>query len=181
MGLMISSSAVQKFSGIVNSVKNVIFTVGYVSLALCVLLTFTNVIGRYILHKPLLGEVDMVQLTMGIFGGIAIFLTVTRRGLISVDVLIVKLSRRAQEVWDRISLLAGFLTWGLLAYLSLLDAIDKIQTGDVTATMNLPQWPFALCLATGLTLVSLTSLIQLFLPKDTIEKAHNPEEEGAAS
>jgi TRAP-type C4-dicarboxylate transport system permease small subunit len=180
MGLF-SASAMEKISGIVNSLKNGIFMVGYASLALCVLLTFTNVIGRYILKKPLLGEVDMVQLTMAIFGGIAIFLTVTRRGLISVDVLIVKLSNRAQEVWDRISLLAGFLTWGGLAYLSFLDAIDKMETGDVTATMNIPQWPFAFCLATGLTLVSLTQLIQLFLPKDTIEKTHNPEEEGAAS
>jgi TRAP-type C4-dicarboxylate transport system permease small subunit len=178
MGLVISSNTVQKFSGIVNSAKNGIFLVGYVSLALCVLLTFTNVIGRYILHKPMLGEVDLVQLTMAIFGGIAIFLTASRRGLINVDVLIVRLSSRAQEVWDRINLLTGFLTWGVLAYLAFMDAVDKMGSGDVTATLNLPEWPFAICLAVGLSLISLTQLIQLFLPKEIAEKKHNPVEEG---
>jgi TRAP-type C4-dicarboxylate transport system permease small subunit len=177
MGLF-SATAIQKISNIVNSLKNGIFLIGYAMLAICVLLTFTNVIGRYILKKPLLGEVDMVALSMAVFGGIAIFLTATRRSHIAVDVLTVRLSRRARAVWDRIALLAGFLTWGTLAYLSFLNGLDKLETGDVTATLNIPQWPFALLLAVGLTLVSLTMLIQLFLPQESIEKKHEPVEEG---
>lgn len=177
MGLL-SASAMQKISNIVNSLKNGIFLIGYAMLAICVFLTFTNVIGRYILKKPLLGEIDMVELSMAIFGGIAIFLTATRRGHIAVDVLTVKLSRRAQAVWDRIALLSGFVVWGAMAYLTFLDGLDRLQSGSCTATLNIPQWPFTLLLAVGLTLVSLTMLIQLFLPKESIEKKHEPVEEG---
>jgi TRAP-type C4-dicarboxylate transport system permease small subunit len=173
MGLL---SATQKISNIVNSFKKGIFLIGYAMLAICVLLTFTNVIGRYILKKPLLGEVDMVELSMAIFGGIAIFLTATRRSHIAVDVLTVKLSKHAQAVWNRIALLSGFVTWGAVAYLTFIDGLDRLQTGACTATLNVPQGPFTLLLAVGLSLVSLTMLIQLFLPQESIEKKHEPEE-----
>ena len=66
----------------------------------------------------------MVELGMAILGGIAMFLAATQRHHVSVDVLLVRFSRRIQVILGSIASLLGFVTWALLAYRAFLDGLE---------------------------------------------------------
>ena len=146
------------------SLTNVITLIGYAALAYAVLMTTINVIGRYILKRPLLGEVDMVEMGMAVFGGVAMFLTTTNRHHVSVDVLVVRFSRRTQTILRCISSLLGSFTWGVLAYLTFLEGLELLEKADRTDVLRIPHAPFAIILAVGLCLVCMTMLKQALRP-----------------
>jgi TRAP-type C4-dicarboxylate transport system permease small subunit len=140
--------------------------IGYVSLSGMILLTTVNVFGRYILKKPLLGEYDMVELGMAIFGGVAMLMAAIKRHHVSVDVLLVRFSRHTQLTLGRIASFVGFATWGLLAALTFLDGVESLENGSVSATLQIPQGPFEIALSIFLFLFCLTLLIQAFRPEE---------------
>jgi TRAP-type C4-dicarboxylate transport system permease small subunit len=144
--------------------------VGYASLSGMILLTTVNVFGRYILKKPLLGEYDMVELSMAIFGGVAMLIAAIKRHHVSVDVLLVHFSRDSQMALGRIASHMGFATWGLLAYRTLLDGLENLENGSVSATLHVPLGPFEIALSVSLFLFCLTLLIQSFRPEEAKEE-----------
>lgn len=164
------SSARQTVSNSVNSFVKVLNWIGYLALSGMILVTTANVFGRYILKKPLLGEVDMVELGMAILGGFAMFLAAIRRHHVSVDVLVVRFSRRIQVILGSIACLLGFITWALLAYRAFLDGLGNLENGSRTATLFIPQGPFEILLAIGIFLLCLALLVQVFRPEAPGEK-----------
>jgi TRAP-type C4-dicarboxylate transport system permease small subunit len=138
---------------------------GYVSLSGVILLTTINVFGRYILRRPLLGEYDMVELGMAIFGGIGMLIAAMERHHVSVDVLLIRLSRRVQRGMGRFASLLGFVTWCLIAYLAFRDGLERWKNGSCSATLQIPQGPFEILLSVSLFLFSLTLLTQVFRPE----------------
>jgi TRAP-type C4-dicarboxylate transport system permease small subunit len=151
----------------IHSLVRVIGYIGFVTLSGMVLITTTNVFGRYILKKPLLGEFDMVELGMAILGGIAMFLAATQHHHVRVDVLTVRFSRPTQVILGRIAALLGFLTLVGLAIGVFLDGLDKVKNGSSTDTLLVPHGPFAIILSIGMFLFCLTSLIQIFRPEES--------------
>ncbi len=149
----------------VHSFLKIVKWIGYVSLSAMILLTTVNVFGRYILKQPLLGEYDMVELGMAIFGGVAMLIAAIQRHHVSVDVLLVRLSRRLQLALGSIAFVLGFVTWGLLAYQAFLDGLDSLENGSCSATLRIPQGPFKIVLSISLFLFCLTLLTQVFRPE----------------
>jgi TRAP-type C4-dicarboxylate transport system permease small subunit len=163
-------SARQTLLSGVNSFTKILNWIGYVSLSGMVLVTTANVFGRYIFKKPLLGEIDMVELGMAIMGGFAMFLAAVQHHHVSVDVLLVRFSTRARRILGSVALLLGFITWALLAYRAFLDGLSNIKNGSRTATLFIPLGPFELILAFGIFLLCLTLLIQGCRPGGPDEK-----------
>jgi TRAP-type C4-dicarboxylate transport system permease small subunit len=149
--------------------KGVTF-IGYVSLSAIVLLTTVNVFGRYILKKPLLGEYDMVELGMAIFGGIAMMVAALQRHHVSVDVLLVRFSRRTRLILGSTASFLGFLTWGLLAHRAFLNGLDDLENGSHSATLRIPQGPIEIVLSILIFLCCLTYLMQVFSPEESEQK-----------
>jgi TRAP-type transport system small permease protein len=164
------SSAMGALRRGIPSLLKAIDWIGYVILSGMVLITTANVFGRYILKKPLLGEYDMVELGMAIFGGVAMFLAATQRHHVSVDVLLVRFSKRTQVILGRIASFVGFVTWTLLACLAFLDGLDNLQNGNRSATLLIPQGPFEIVLSILIFLFGLTLLIQVFTPEGSEKK-----------
>ncbi len=154
----------------VHSLMKVIHWIGYVSLSGIILITTTNVFGRYILKKPLLGEYDMVEISMAIFGGVAMVIAAVQRHHVSVDVLLVRFSRRVQVILGIIASLVGFVTWGLLAKQAFLNGLDSLENGSSSATLRIPQGPFEIILSISIFLFCLTLLIQVFRPEGSAKK-----------
>jgi TRAP-type C4-dicarboxylate transport system permease small subunit len=167
---MKSLSAVRVLQKGVPSVMKVIQWIGYVSLSGMVLITTANVFGRYVLKRPLLGEYDMVELGMAIFGGVAMFLAATERHHVSVDVLLVRFSRPTQVILGRTASFVGFVTWTLLACLAFWDGLDNLRNGNCSATLLVPQGPFEIILSIMIFLFGLTLLIQVFSPGGSEKK-----------
>jgi TRAP-type C4-dicarboxylate transport system permease small subunit len=138
--------------------------IGYISLTGIVLVTCVDVFGRYCLNKPLLGSIEILELSMAILGGFAMLYTTTQRGHISVDLFFIRFSRRTQVIIDSFGSLLGFGTWGLIAYQVYLLGIRMLKSGDSTNMLRIPLSPFQFILALGLSLYSLTLLIQGLRP-----------------
>jgi TRAP-type C4-dicarboxylate transport system permease small subunit len=163
-------NARQTVSNSVHSLMRVIHWIGYVSLSGIILITTTNVFGRYILKKPLLGEFDMVEIGMAIFGGIAMVMAAAERHHVSVDVLLVRFSRRTQIVLGSVASLLGFVTWGLLAKQAFLNGLDNLENGSSSATLRIPQGPFGIVLSISIFLFCLIFLTQVFRPEGSEKK-----------
>jgi TRAP-type C4-dicarboxylate transport system permease small subunit len=149
----------------IQTFRKVINWIGYVSISFIILVTFTNVIGRYLLKKPLIGEIDMVELGMAIFGGVAMFLAAIERHHVKVDVLVVHFPKHSRVVMDRVVSFLGFITWSFLAYRSYLDGLDKVKNNSSTATLLIPQGPFEIVLSILIFIFGLTLFIQVFSPE----------------
>jgi TRAP-type C4-dicarboxylate transport system permease small subunit len=149
----------------VNTFLTLVKWIGYVSLSGIILITTVNVVGRYILKRPLLGEYDMVELGMAIFGGVAMLIAAIQRRHVSVDVLTVRFPKRTQVTLWRVASFMGFLTWGLLSYQAFLNGLDSLENGSRSATLRVPQGPFEIVLAISILLFCLTLLTQVFKPE----------------
>ena len=144
----------------VESATKVFNWVGYISIAVIVLVTSVDVIGRYCFNMPLLGSNEILELSMAVLGGFAMLYTTIQRGHISVDLFLVKLSRRAQLIIDIFGSLIGFGIWGIIGYQVYLLGLHSLKAGDTTGDLGLPVSPFQFILALGIALYSLTLLIQ---------------------
>ena len=147
-----------------DSATKVLNWIGYISLSGIVLVTCVDVIGRYCFNKPLLGGLEILELSMAVLGGFAMLYTTTQRGHISVDLFFVRFSRRTQVIIDSFGSLLGFGTWGIIAYQVYLLGIRLLKSGDSTNLLRIPLSPFQFILALGLALYSLTLLIQGLRP-----------------
>jgi len=150
--------------------------VEYVSLAGLVLITFVDVTGRYLMNSPLLGCLEISEVTMGVFGAFAIVYTTTQRGHISVDLFLARFSSRNQRIIDSAGSLLGFAAWGLIAYEVYLLGKRTLEAGDRTGLLGIPLSPFQFVFALGLCLYSLILLIQALDPSisDSRKKEEGP-------
>jgi TRAP-type C4-dicarboxylate transport system permease small subunit len=147
-----------------DSATKVLNWVGYISLTGIVLITCVDVFGRYCLNKPLLGGLEILELSMAVLGGFAMLYTTTQRGHISVDLFFIRFSRRAQVILDSFGSLLGFGIWGLMAYQVYLLGIRLLKSGELTNLLKIPLSPFQFILALGVALYSLALLIQGLRP-----------------
>ncbi len=147
-----------------DSLTHVLNWAGYVSLAGIVIVTFVDVAGRYCMNKPLVGSLEILELSMAVLGGFAMFYTTTRGGHISVDLFYVRFSRRKQTAVNRFGSLLGFGTWVIIAYQVYLLGMHMMKSGDFTSLLHIPIFPFQFIFALGILLYSLTLLIQTLRP-----------------
>jgi TRAP-type C4-dicarboxylate transport system permease small subunit len=147
-----------------DSATKVLNWVGYISITGIVVVTTIDVVGRYFFNRPLLGGVEILELSMAILGGFAMLYTTTQGGHISVDLFFVKFPKRTQVIIDSVGSLLGFGTWGIIAYQVYLLGIRMMKTRELTNLLKIPLSPFQFVLALGLSLYSLTLLIQALRP-----------------
>ena len=138
--------------------------VGYISISAVVLITSVDVAGRYFLNMPIMGGTELLELSMAVFGGVAILYTSTRRGHIAVDLFYVLFPRRLKVVIHSFGHLMGSAVWGIIAYKAFALGKDSLMTGFGSSILNIPIGPFELVLATALGLYSLVLLVQAFRP-----------------
>ena len=175
MAIMMMNLVRTIFRG-VDSASKVLNWVGYISLAVIVLVTSIDVIGRYCLNMPLLGSNEILELSMAILGGFAMLYTTIQRGHISVDLFFVRFSKRTQLIIDIFGSLVGFGIWGIIGYQVYLLGLHTLKAGDRTGDLGLPVSPFQFILALGISLYSLTLLIQSL--RTLILKESGKKEEG---
>lgn len=157
-------SFLQAVSRAFSSLTQVLNWVGYVSLSGIVLVTSADVIGRYFFNKPLLGALEVLELSMAVLGGFAMLYTTAQRGHISVDLFFVMFPKRVQKVIDCFGSLLGFVTWAFIAYEVYVMGKRMLKAGDATVQLYIPIAPFQFVLALGLALFSLALLIQGLRP-----------------
>jgi TRAP-type C4-dicarboxylate transport system permease small subunit len=166
---MTAKDIVHSMSRWFDSVTGVLNWIGYLSLTGLVLLTSADVVGRYCFNSPVLGTVEVTELSMTILAGFAMLYTTTQRMHISVDLFFVRFPKRMQIIVDSLGSFLGFAIWGVIAWQVYTLGMRMFKTGDVSNLLHIPVAPFQFTLALGLTLHGLTLLFQGIRPLITKE------------
>jgi TRAP-type C4-dicarboxylate transport system permease small subunit len=116
---------------------------GAVVLAIMLLLTYADVIGREILKRPITANIEMTELLMGLVVYLGVSLTTRVRGHVRVDILLNILPQRVRAVADSVTLLLCALFVTAMAWRLYERAVVKFTKGDETDLWKIPTWPVA--------------------------------------
>jgi len=116
---------------------------GAVVLAIMLLLTYADVIGREILKRPIVANIEMTELLMGLVVYLGVSLTTRVRGHVRVDILLNVLPQRVRAIADAITLFLCALFVSAMAWRLYERAVVKFTKGDETDLWKIPTWPIA--------------------------------------
>lgn len=145
-------------------IRGLTFVARAFSLIACVILfsmmliTFADVIGRYVFLAPLPAAYELISLMMPAVIFCALPLTVLRRGHVTVDLLDALVPRILLPVQE---ILVSLFSAGALALVSWRLAIraeDQHTYEDVSDQLWLPLWPFSAAMAVLCALAALCAL-----------------------
>ena len=140
------------------------------------MLTFVDVIGRYVFTAPVFGAAEMIQflLAMTIFGGLC--LINARDEHITVELFEARLDRYIPRLRRIIVQVFSVVVMTIIAIELYKFALDAQRIGTKTIVL---EWPFAVVAfaVSGLCVVSLIAqILGLMLPRE----AHRPKDVGGA-
>ena len=117
------------------------------------LITFTDVVGRYFFNAPLVFTVEIVELGMGLMLFFGLAITTLNRGHISVDLITGFLPLRARVMLASFSALIAVGFFGLIAWRLWDRAVNFLSDGLATQILFLPVAPvvFVMSIAAGIT------------------------------
>ena len=135
--------------------------VGAAGLAIIMLLTFCDVIGRYVFDAPIVGTVEVTELLMGTMVYLGVGLTTHARGHIRVDIIIDRLPLRVQALLDIITLGVCIVLVSLMCWHLWLKAGVTVEKNDLTQIWEWPIWPAAYVMAAASLMMITAMLLQL--------------------
>ncbi len=162
-----------------HSVIMVFTWIGGVALIILVLLTFANVLSRYLLRRPLTGVVEISQLflVVTVFFGVAY--TEVRKQHVTFDEVVTLFPRRLKAVTVSVMyfLVAGYAlvtSWQEV----LLGISYMIPRTRVTDVLKIPIAPAMFVIALGSFLWGIELLLNTFSPLEAFEQEDIKKQEG---
>jgi TRAP-type C4-dicarboxylate transport system permease small subunit len=162
-----------------HSVIMVFTWIGAAALIILVLMTFANVLGRYLLRKPLTGAVEISQLflVVTVFFGVAY--TEVRKQHVTFDEVVTLFPRRLKAVTVSIMyfLVAGYalVTSWQEVLLAISYMVPRIRVTDV---LKIPIAPAMFVIALGSLLWGIELLLNAFSPLEAFEQEDIKKQEG---
>ena len=140
--------------------------IGGFAILVMMVVTVADVFMRFFFNRPLGSNVDITQMSMVVTVFSALAYCGWTGGHVAVDILTDLLPR---YIFLPLSVLGNFLGGVLMlaiAWQGMLAAIDYAETGEVSWTLMVPQWPFLVVVAIGAALYSLVLFIKIFRPDE---------------
>jgi len=116
---------------------------GAVVLAVMLMLTFADVIGREVLEAPIVANNEMTELLMGLVVYLGVGLTTRMRGHVRVDILLNILPDRVRAVANAVTLALCAVFVAAMSWQLYERAVVKFTKGDTTDLWKIPTWPVA--------------------------------------
>ncbi|MGB9886415.1 MAG: TRAP transporter small permease [Moorellales bacterium] len=132
-----------------------------VILVFMMMITVADVFMRFLFARPIVGANELVELSMVCLSALAIAWCAVNVGHISVDLVVGRLSPRAQAVFDSANFLLGAVVGAIIGVRCLAEAVFVRGMEGVTAVLEITQWPFYVILGAGY-LVLVAAAINLF-------------------
>jgi TRAP-type transport system small permease protein len=126
-----------------------------------VLLTCVDVIGRYVLNRPLTGAFELSEMAMGALVFASLPLVTLRRQHVTVDLLDLVVPGRWRTAQDALANLVAALCVGVVAWRLLVKAAEMMRTGETTAVLKIPVYPlvYSMALLSFLTAVVILAMM----------------------
>jgi TRAP-type C4-dicarboxylate transport system permease small subunit len=148
------------------------------ALAVIAVVTFCDVILRYVFNRPLTFTVELTQMCMAVIVFFGVGLVTHENAHVSVDFVTLRLSVRVQAFLGVLTnlLALGYLV--LLVWRIWARAEVAYSSGDVTPILAFPLWPVAVLIAAGSILLLTGVFYQLLV---SFQRARNPAAAPAAA
>jgi TRAP-type transport system small permease protein len=145
------------------------------TLSLMALAIVVNVVGRYVLKRPLPGAVELVELLLAVTVFFSVAYTEVRKGHVTMDEVVSKFPVKVRAVVMGIMYIAGGLFFILMAWQDTLLGIAYATPMRVTDVLRIPIAPFIFVIAFGAVLLGLELLMNGLSPLS----AEQDQKEGA--
>lgn len=128
-------------TGRIERLAGVLAVAGGVLICFAAVLVTVSVVGRRLFNKPIPGDYEMVEISVGVAVFAFLAYTAAKSGHIAVDTFTLKLRPRVNAVIDGLweLVLAGFLgffSWGLLT-----GGLNARAYGETLIQLAWPIWP----------------------------------------
>ncbi len=137
-----------------------------------VLLTCIDVIGRYVLNRPLTGAFELSEMAMGALVFASLPLVTLRRQQVTVDLFDWLVPASWRTVQDAVASVVAALCIVVVAWRLWVKAVDMMGTGETTAVLKLPVYPLVYYMALLSLLTALVVLAMMWF--DTTARSQQP-------
>jgi len=148
-------------------------TLGTSFLIITIFLNVTNIGGRYLFREPIKFTYELTGLLMVLLISLGWPRTTEVKGHVSVDILTSRLPNAVKRVLELITLMMGLSSFIVMAWSSVLTALQYRQMGSCTDLLQIPYFPVGLLMALGSFLVSVILLFQFVHAVDKKVKGGN--------
>lgn len=137
---------------------------GAVFLALMVLITTVDVIGRYIFNTPLRGSLEMIEFLMVGIGAFGLGWATLKNVHISVDILVQNFKQGLQICFDIATLIMCLVIFGIISWQSVAEAFNSMLVyEDVSEILKIPVYPFYFILAFGFITLGIAIIFNIII------------------
>ncbi len=133
--------------------------VAAVALAFMMFLMVTDVFCRYVLNRPILGAFEITEFMMMVLVFFALAHAQVRKAHISVDVLVLKLSKRTQQILEAVGSVLGLGLFSLMTWQIVLHALRVYKAHQHSIDLGIPLFPFTLLAALATAVFCLTLIV----------------------
>lgn len=144
---------------------------GVVGLAMFAMMgvTFADVVGRYLLSKPVPGATELVQISMAVLIGAALPLVSAARGHITMALFTDHLRGRVRRALDVLLHIAAAALLAFLAWRMGDQAVSLASSNAGTLFLRIPTAPFAAMLSLMMAITALVELAQAWRQSSAAE------------
>ncbi|WP_419660966.1 DctQ2: C4-TRAP dicarbooxylate transporter [Desulfosarcina variabilis str. Montpellier] len=123
--------------------------IGNIALALMMLLTTADVLGRYFFNAPVLGAYEITEYLMLIMVFSFLALAQSQKAHINVDIVFNRLPAWLQQICERFNHIVCLLVMILVTWKSAQRIAELKTTGEASLLLKIPDYPFAIFLVIG--------------------------------
>jgi TRAP-type transport system small permease protein len=145
---------------IITPLITIVFKGGASVLAFMMLLTAVDVTMRYIFNRPIIGSFEITEYMMVILISFGFAYVTLTKGQINVDLLIAHLPPKARVMLGLFTDLVSFAVVSLLTWQVYLQVKSQYNANAISASLEIPAYPFVAAGAFGLTLLSIALLLE---------------------
>ncbi len=118
-------------------------------LCLMMLLTVTDVFGRYMLDKPVQGTFELTEIMLTTIVFCSLASCQFGKGHISLDIMVNHFSHKKQKIMQILNYIVTLIVLILIALMSFQNGMMVKESKDVTMILGFPIYPFVLLVSLG--------------------------------
>lgn len=145
---------------IIQGLNKSLFYLATLPLAIMMVTTVIDVIGRYFRH-PLPGTVEINELMLALVCAWCWAHVQAKKGHISIDLLVNKMSRRGRDIANLLMSLVALTIIGLIAWRAIPSTLFAFRVKEWTDLLSIPTWPFRAMLFLGALCLSLQLVLDI--------------------
>lgn len=145
----------------VHAVEKVLMYISGVLFMILMLLGAGDVLGRYLINRPIRGTLEISEILMGAIVFLSWAYTQRNEGHVKVDLFIANYSPRLRKIVDFITLFLSFILFVVITKQSTVIALRCWQEHRVIPTLDIPTAPFHSIVPIGAALLCIELIVQM--------------------